>query len=553
MERMILTNHWLVIAKAEYYLMSLNYRKKRKRTFAILLSVSLIWVFIAPILVPFLLDTYFSDYIGIFSTELPGLLRQYTLLIWIIIFFMPISNALQELKISQWEILLNADVSTRDILVGRFIGRIPHNLILFLFAAPLALSPLIAIFEIPFSGQIIMYATIFCLIVPTLWVSNVIASALQTVLGNNARGEDIAKIVGTMLTIILMFPIMFSMMLPESLAQLLSSTFSLLFPSTWAADIISWTVLFQSGTGFSQDLIRYYSGILIFDASLCAVLLILITIVFIVVGFGTGDRIFTFSLGARTERITTVGKENIIIRGVRRVFPNSNGTLIVTALKEFYRKPQNVITVSLASIVSIIPLLTISSLNLGDLLDIPILMVYLTMVIISIMYPFIGGVIFGLTPHLENKNQLWVIRSAPNGAGKYIKARIISMLISSAPMVLLPTILIIFIMQFFILESIILPFVALALIFSSMMIGIGIGTLNPIYEVTKAGKKLASFISSFGLLFILSIVPQTLGLEYLTPIIGAFGAYALLSTIPMFFVGIVLCWAGTMKFGIPEK
>jgi hypothetical protein len=99
----------------------------------------------------------------------------------------------------------------------------------------------------------------------------------------------------------------------------------LVMPFTWSADLVSWIAVIFNGIGLTGSQIAGFGAILQLDILTSALLMGAFGVVVIVVALGTADRIFTISAGVRTERITTVGRENIILRGIRRI---SSGPLL---------------------------------------------------------------------------------------------------------------------------------------------------------------------------------------------------------------------------------
>jgi hypothetical protein len=398
-----------------------------------------------------------------------------------------------------------------------------------------------------------MYAIAFILIFSTLWLSVFVAAVIKSKLANSTRGDDIAKVAGTVITMLLMLPIMLSLLAPDVFAQLLASDLLLAFPFTWCADIISWVVLIYSSIEISLPALTYFHSVLILDISTDIVLILSFSLFFTLIAIYSADRIFAFSLGARSERKITVGPENIVIRSIRRMFSHVTGTLIATQLKEFFRKPKNVVTIALASILSSVPLILFTVVGFEGIPDVPFLLTFISLIILSFMYPLIGGVVLGLSTMLENKNQLWIIRSAPDGSVNYIKAKLLAMVITSLPMVLIPSIsMVIFEPSLTVTGFLLVPY-AFILTMSSTLIGIGISTMNPIFEDSKSIGSLINFVVTFTLVFLsVAVVPQVF-MGYLTTILEPLTTYVLLTLTPLIIFGLVFCRLGISRFEQPDR
>ncbi|MGD2072157.1 MAG: hypothetical protein PVG65_01540, partial [Candidatus Thorarchaeota archaeon] len=186
---------WFHIAKAEFYVLTASVRKHRAVTTAILYILAFVW---AVILAPMLIWGFITRLMPIGEIQLllqivfPGLMRTVVLFLWVMLLLFPLSYALQEIKIGQWEIFLSNDVSTRDILVGTFLGKIPlYGLVTMIFA-PIVISPFMMAFEVSLIGQALVYTILAVMVLVTIWLSNFITGIIQSKLGDSPRGNDLA-------------------------------------------------------------------------------------------------------------------------------------------------------------------------------------------------------------------------------------------------------------------------------------------------------------------------------------------------------------------------
>ena len=82
----------------------------------------------------------------------PSLMRSVVMFLWIMFLVYPISYALQEIRIGQWEIMLSSNVSTWDMMFGMFLGKVPSYGLLVIFAAPVILSPFVLALPVSLLG-----------------------------------------------------------------------------------------------------------------------------------------------------------------------------------------------------------------------------------------------------------------------------------------------------------------------------------------------------------------------------------------------------------------
>jgi hypothetical protein len=422
-------------------------RGHRTRTMGILYIIGIFW---AILIAPYLLGTIFSmllpiEYLRIILvTLLPGLIRSAMFFIWMILLILPLSRALQELKIGQWEIFLSNDVRTRDILTGTFLGKIPLYGLLVLFIAPPFLAILFLAFEVALIGQILIYSILFTMILTTIWLSNLITAAIQAKLGESARGKDLANGLAILLAIVTIIPLYGIMFFSQQMTAILGLNIFLLLPFTWPADMISWLIIQFSQLSLSVEQVLLFRQILQLDLFVSTILFTMFGLACVGIGLFAADRIFTYNIGARTEQVTTVKGENIVYRGIRKLSSGSFGALVVTCTKDFFRKASNLSKIAYGIILAVVLPIVMSQImiGLGEVEGVDMM----TLIFVGgIGLALIGSFTFSGTAFMESKNQLWIIRSTPSGVSRYVKARLVSSFIIAIPLSIIPALVISFI------------------------------------------------------------------------------------------------------------
>ena len=229
----------------------------------------------------------------------PSLMRSAVMFLWIMFLVYPISYALQEIRIGQWEIMLSSNVSTWDMMFGMFLGKIPSYGLLVVFAAPVILSPFVLALQVSLLGQIIMYLTVFFVALSTLFLSTLITTAIQAKLGESSRGNDIAKALSMVVAIVILIPMYGLIYFSDAMSAILGMDVFILFPFTWGADIISWSIIIFNGVGLSESL---FIGALTLTALGDFIILLCFTTLIILLAYASADRIFSFGSGPRTEK-----------------------------------------------------------------------------------------------------------------------------------------------------------------------------------------------------------------------------------------------------------
>jgi hypothetical protein len=133
----------------------------------------------------------------------------------------------------------------------------------------------------------------------------------------------------------------------------------------------------------------------------------------VALGLAAADRIFTIEAGSRTEVVTTIGRENFILRGIRRASPGAFGALVVTNLKDFARKAQNLSKIGYGLVLAILMPVIMTS------FDLEYMGLQEMFIMLVVMFSLVGTFPFAGTGFLESKDQLWIIQGAPSGAKRF--------------------------------------------------------------------------------------------------------------------------------------
>ncbi|MFW9986352.1 MAG: hypothetical protein ACFFDJ_07315, partial [Candidatus Odinarchaeota archaeon] len=476
---------WLQIAKAEFFVLTARFKGHRKLFMGLVLSLGLLWaVYFAPLVVELVIEflTPITPIRVILQVMLPGLMRVVMLLLWMLLLILPLSQALSEIKIGQWEILLASNIKTRDILVGTFLGKIPNYTLYVLVLAPLVLSPFLLALQVSLLGQLLIYSTLTLMVLTIIWLSNIICAALQAKLGDSSRGNDIAKALALLMGLIAIIPVLGLQLFATQFSMILGLNVFLVFPFTWSADLVSWLAITFNGINITASQIAHFQNVLQFDLLTNGLLVLVFGVVSIGIGLLSAERLFTYTLGARTETVRTVKRENILLRGLRKISPSSFGSLVVTSFKTFFRQVQNLSKIAMALTLSVLlPFLVIlvyghySPITLDSLLPI-------TGFGLAIM----GIMAFSGTSFLESKDQLWMIQAVPRGTSRFVKARLVIAFLIALPLSLIPTMVLTIMMGLELFQFFWLFGYGYAMVCGAALFGTGITALNPNYEDMKS-------------------------------------------------------------------
>jgi hypothetical protein len=558
-----MTRRWLAIAKAEFLVLSSSLRSHRKLYMGFLTAIAFIWALIgAPMLIGGIISAVFplESLKPLLQVIFPGLMRTVALFVWILLLLFPLSFALQEIKIGQWEIFLSNNVRTKEIMTGTFLGKVPLFGLIVIFLAPVIIAPLAIAFEVNILGQALIYGVLTVMALGTIWFSNFITSAVQARLGDSSRGNDIAKGLAMVIAIIVIIPMYGLMFFLPVMSEIMGMNAFLVLPSTWFADLISWLAVVFNGVGLTGSQILGFAGVLQMDMLFSSVLAFGFVLVTIGLAIGSADRVFTIEAGVRTEVVTTVGKENIVLRGIRRLIPGPFGSLMVTNFKDFLRKAQNLSKIGYGLILAIImPIIMMS-------MDIEYLQFSELFIMLIVMMSLIGSIPFAGTGFLESKDQLWIIQGAPYGASRFVKSRIVSQAMIGLVLAAMPSVILYFILEMTVLEFFILLGLGYVAVVGGMLMATGVTARNPNYEDTKSPAHQANVMTSvllaefsiIGALFVDIFLSIGLHIDFFGIMESIFGAgnlmfgLAVSGLVVQWIIACTLVWLGIRHLSRPE-
>ena len=560
---MLMVRTWLAIAKAEFQVLSSSMRRNRKLYVGILYALALVWaVVLTPMIYNAVLTAIFPMHVlrPMLMVIFPGLMRTLGLFLWLVLLLFPLSMALQEIKIGQWEIFLSNNVRTRDIMAGTFLGKIGLYGLIIVFIAPLLISPFMLAFEVSVIGQLLVYGVVAMLAMGTIWLSNFITSLVQARLGDSSRGNDIAKALAMILAIVVIIPMYGLMFFLPTLSEMMGMNAFLILPSTWFSDLISWIAITFNGIGMTGSQILGFSAVLELDMLVTSVLVIGFVLGTVGLALGAADRVFTIEAGFRTEVVTTVGDDNVLYRSIRRISSGPFGSLMVTSFKDFLRKAQNLSKIGYGIVLAVLmPVIMLS-------MDIEYFQFSELFMMLIITMSLIGSFPFAGAAFLESKDQLWIIQGAPSGGSRFVKSRIASQAMICIPLAAIPSVIIYFLIEMTIIEFVLLLGLGYVAVIGGMLMATGVTARNPNYEDTKSPAYQANVMTSvllaefsiMGVMFADIFLTIITGIDFFEVIENIFGpgnlmvGVSVLGLIVQWTIAGVLVWSGMKYLSKPE-
>jgi hypothetical protein len=264
-------------------------------------------------------------------------------------------------------------------------------------------------------------------------------------------------------------------------------------------------------------------------------------------GLATADRLFSIRTGSVSQGSKRTGKNNILYRGIIRLLGEEVGILIVTSLKDFTRKLQNIskLMYALFLVCLIVPIVVYGP--FAQIIDDPMFFIAMPLLTLGMMLGILGGIAFGGVGLFDSRDQLWILKSTSRGELKFILARVSSYLLLGIPYVIIPTVVYWVFLGFSPAEVGMTFFYAYSIIAGSIMLGIGITALNPTYDDTTSSaftvNTLATIVISV-ISFMSGIVTGVIRLirrtASLTEVLFIFG-------LPLLIIGFVFLVIGTYR------
>jgi len=459
------------IAKNEMRVRTSKFRKNRLAFFLILYSFLIFWAFF---LCPLIFDQFMPTLAGledlapIIVPSIAMIIEQLMMIFFIMIMIYPLNNIYRQTEIGFKEILLASPITAGDIFLGEFSGKMP-----ILFSYVFALTPILVnmlnpIFNLTFLQTLVIYLCVFGLVFLATLIGTIIMSWIEHKIAQSEKARDIAKALLILLSIgmvaliySLQFGFQFIMEHPEF------KNYLMWYPPLWFSNVILYT--------FDPTLLSSY--ILNIWTSLALVLLVPILILYI--SYKKADSFYTLEGGI--EKVSSViEKENAFYKFNRRIIGAKWEGLIITQLKQFFRKKENIMKlVYLGGLTCVYGLIYNFSMRGAE---ITLVWTGFTKLIII----FVGGMIYGLMLgsfiFVGSKDLLWVYKRSPRNVNGLVYSYILAMLIINIILALGVTIFYTILFEFDLFYAIVFFIAYLSFGLMVLIEAIGIQGFSPAFE-----------------------------------------------------------------------
>ena len=543
----------MAIAKAEFFVLTAKFYRLRKLGYLLIVAFVSFWaLFAVPQLWGFLTSEFGGALDYILATAFPGLMRSVMMFIWFFMIVMPVSNGLEGVRVGQWEIMLSNNVKTKDMLLGTYLGKLPIFGLAVFFLSPIILSPFINAYQVSIIGQLLMYSVVIVFALVNIWLANIIVTLIQAKIGGSSRSEDLGRALSWAVIPIIAIPGIGIMYFAQQFAVIMNTDVFLFLPSTWCADLVTWIAIYFNGVNIPASSIMNLEYILQLGPVLDFLLVAAFSALVFIGGIYGSDHLFSIGALSGPTSVASAGKENIFLRGIRRIHGGRFGILIITSLKDFGRKLQNISKLGYAIFLSILMPLLLKFGPFGQVIDDPMFLPIMTTLMLGMMLSIFAGIAFGGVGLLDSKDQLWIFKSTPKGVPRFIASRVTSYFLFALPYVMVPVLITWLIMELSIVELFLLFGYTICSVYGAILIAIGITAFNPTFDNQTSTSFALNTAATVMIVAITAIVSLVFGL------LSAFETgefYQALGTmsIPLPALGAIIITLGTLRLSWAEN
>jgi hypothetical protein len=305
---------------------------------------------------------------------------------------------------------------------------------------PVVIYPFAYAYAVSTLGLVLMTAVVMLFAVSTIWLSNVLSTALQAKIGESPRGDDLGKALSWGVVPVAAVPVFAVVYWAGSTAQLMATNLSMLLPSTWCADILTWIAMY-TGNMPASSVMNLELHWLSVSASFDLILLIVFTVLLFAGGHRAADSVFAYGAGPAFRKIAHAGPDNIVLRVIRKLLRGNFGAIVVMSLKDYTRKLQNIAKITYGLFLAMLMALVLAFGPFRIFIDEGLFLTFIVSMLMAMMLGMLSGVVFGGVALFDSRDQLWIVKSAPSGVIKFIVARLGSYALVAVPYAFIPPLL----------------------------------------------------------------------------------------------------------------
>ena len=429
-------SRWKAIAKCEIRRGTSRFRNHRALFFVVIYSLMIFWaLFLAPFLLERLIMPFVKDIstVPIIYLELAvATIIEYLLMIFfLMIMVYPINTVFRKTEIGFKEVILASPATTGDIFIGEFFGKIPIYIAGVLIFAPIItglINPLISLTLIQY---LIIYGCIIGVVIFAVLIGSILASFLEHKIAKSEKARDLGKVlmfvVGIgMVALIYTLEFGFEFLMDNPKLK----NWLMFHPAFWYSNVILYSI---NPVFINSYFLNIWSS---------AWLAIFVPIFFLYIAYKKADAFFTLE-GGIDKVSSIIEKEGAIYKFVRKVTPRDWSGLVVTQLKEFFRRRENIM--KLIYVVGLVGFMAVMYSFIGEE-DLTAEMTSIYSMIIIWMAGMMFAFMIGNFVFVGSKDIVWIYKRSPRGIETLVSSYLFAQLF---PIIIMDVVLTIFISIFY--------------------------------------------------------------------------------------------------------
>ncbi|HMF31568.1 MAG TPA: hypothetical protein VKK79_09150 [Candidatus Lokiarchaeia archaeon] len=533
-------SHWMTVAKAQLRIFSARVRRFRVEFFITVTAVLFLWAFIGA---PAIVSSFIPSLLNL-GNALRPVLGAYLDFIFLLVFaffiIYPLQSSFQTMGEGQYELLVATPIKEGDIFLGEYLGKMPLYLWGILFLVPIIASLLQELFGISPVDVILITFVVFGLVALASWIGSIITGYVVKKLGKSSRGKDVGRALVVVLAMVFAFAYLGIYYIGES--AIINPTFLVwlqISPSSWFANLVNVMI------GVTLPLVGFG-----WELSLAAVLILSFVIFF--GGYRLAPHFYSLDISS-TQDSTSIITENGFFRFLRHVLPPNWKVVIVTQMKNFLRRKENV--TRLAYMVIFVFLIFFisnfgSGSNSGGTNE-----AITTALILPWLFGFITGAQLGSFLFVNSKDTLWIFKQSPRDIKTLVMGSWISMILLVIPLALIIAIIGAIVAGMDFLQGVLFCGILILGGTGTLAIALGIGSMNPAYQ-RRSSKMTINLLIFAGTQVLVLIFGITVGIfsNLMADFVSSSSGFYMAALIAIVNCagGIVIISLGILKLGKEE-
>ena len=469
---------WHKIAKNEIRIRTSKFRNHRVVFFITIYTALFAWALVfAPLLFDVFMPTIAIQYSTIFRPLVVLIIESLMMAFFLLLVMYPLNNVYRESEINFKESMLSTPISSKDIFLGEYIGKIPIYLAAILILGPILIGLINPLINLNPVQYITIYFSLFGMISFANLIGSILVSWLEHKISKSEKARELGKLfiwIFTILLVVIMYAAIF--FLNDILNHPELKNWLAFYPSFWYSNIILYSIDPVLLNGF------------VLNITLSLLLAICVPVLILYLVNQKLERFYSLE-GVNQKNITVVAHENLFYRLIRNFFGSKWGTLTIIQLKRLFRKKSNF--ARLAYVFGLLGFMTWFMTNMAD--D------EVGFILFSTMITVIGGailsVMIGHLAFLNSKDVIWVYKRSPRGLKSLIYSYLLAMFIISIFLAIFETVFFGILTNISIVDGLIFFGTFLLLSQFSMAQAMGIQCLSPAYGEKDSNMRTNTMIS----------------------------------------------------------